>query len=363
MRRRLQFEYTLNIKMKRVLYLTNIEVPYRVIFFNALSTQCDLTVMYERRKSRNRDSNWSNAIRKYFAVEYLDGRTIGNEYGFSFRIISLLRKNWDVVIIGCYNSKVQMLAMAYMKTCGIPYIINIDGEPFIGTGIKACIKKFILKGAYAYLTAGVKAGDSLKAAIGSKTISSYFFSSLTKDEIVNHANSHVKREEFILVVGQYFDYKGMDVAFKVASMDKSNHYKFIGMGTRTDIFIHDMGEIPQNIEIIPFLQKNELEMEYQKCAMLLLPTRQECWGLVVNEAASFGTPIVSTWGSGAAVEIISDMYPQYLAPPGDADSLLACVYNCRANDNKEYSAYLKRISEQYTIERNVKVHLNVIESI
>jgi len=52
-------------------------------------------------------------------------------------------------------------------------------------------------------------------------------------------------------------------------------------------------------------EDKELEEEYKTCAMLVLPTRQECWGLVINEAASFGMPIVSTWGSGAAVEFLS----------------------------------------------------------
>lgn len=44
--------------MKKVLYLTNIEVPYRVRFFNELARFCDLTVVYERRFSDGRDRTW-----------------------------------------------------------------------------------------------------------------------------------------------------------------------------------------------------------------------------------------------------------------------------------------------------------------
>ena len=167
----------------------------------------------------------------------------------------------------------------------------------------------------------------------------------------------MKRENFVLVIGQYFDYKGMDVACQAACMDKSIRYKFVGMGKRTDLFFQEMGNMPNNIEVIPFLQKKELEEEYKKCAMLVLPTRQECWGLVVNEAASFGTPIVSTWGSGAAVEFIGDTYPQYLAQPGDAESLLSCIHRCQEDDCADYSDYLKNISKKYSIERNVVTHI------
>lgn len=350
--------------MKRVLYLTNIEVPYRVRFFNELSKHCELTVMYERRKSANRDNKWASGEAKNYRVEYLDGKDVGDEYGFSWRILGLVKKNWDVVVVGCYNSRVQMLAMAYMRLNHIPFVINLDGEPFIGNGLKAIVKRMMLKGADGYLTAGVKSGESLKAAIGDKRpVVPYFFSSLNDVEIAGNARSKEKREDYVLVVGQYFDYKGMDVAFRVACMDNSIRYKFVGMGKRTELFLHEMCNMPENVEVIPFLQKTELEEEYRRCSLLLLPTRQECWGLVVNEAASFGTPIVSTCGSGAALEFIGDRYPQFLAKPGDASSLLECVRKCLKANNGEYSKYLKEVSKKYSIERSVDAHLKAFELI
>ena len=115
------------------------------------------------------------------------------------------------------------------------------------------------------------------------------------------------------------------------------------------------------MKVIPFLKKDLLDEEYKHCSMLLLPTRQECWGLVVNEAASFGTPIVSTWGSGAAVEFLSDRYPQYLAKVGDVASIMHTVKTClSANDNQEYGKYLMEKSLNYNIERMVEEHINII---
>lgn len=348
----------------KVLYLTNIEVPYRIRFFNQLAKYVDLTVVYERRKSANRDATWSKSEEKKYDVHFLDGVNVGNENSFSFSILSWVRKDWDAIIVGCCNSKAQMMAMLYMRMMGIPYYLNLDGEPFIGNGLKAIVKKMMLKGADGYLTAGVKSGESLKAAIGDKRpVVPYFFSSLNDVEIAVNARSKEKRGDYVLVVGQYFDYKGMDVAFRVACMDSSIRYKLVGMGKRTELFLQEMGNMPENVEVTPFLQKAELEEEYRRCSLLLLPTRQECWGLVANEAASFGTPIVSTWGSGAAMEFFGDDYPQFLAKPGDADSLLECVRRCLKADNSEYSAYLKEVSKKYSIERNVDAHLKAFEQI
>ena len=214
-----------------------------------------------------------------------------------------------------------------------------------------------------YRTFTEKSGNNLRAMVGKNAvIRPYYFSSLFRQEIINNGKYKYRRNKIVLVVGQYYDYKGMDVAFKVASMDESIQYKFVGMGNRTELFGLEQGERP-NIQIIPFLQKEALINEYKECAMLLLPSRQECWGLVINEAASFGMPIVSTWGSGAAVEFLADKYPQYLAIPGDEYSLYECVKKCLNSDTDEYIDYLCKKSFGYSIEESVLSHFNAFENL
>lgn len=334
-------------------------MPYRVRFFNELAKDCDLTVLYERKKSGNRDSKWSNNEMAKYHVKYLDGINIGNESAFSLRILKYILGKYDAIIVGCYNSPVQMFAIIVMKLFHIPYILSTDGEVFLrGKGVKTKIKKFFLAGAEKYLVAGEESAESLKTIAGSKQIIPYYFSSLTKSELKKNAEYIGAREaNTILVVGQYFGYKGMDIALQVAKMDSVHKYKFVGMGNRTELFVkgHQV-EKGGNIEVIPFLQKEELEREYRSCKMLVLPSRQECWGLVVNEAASFGTPIVSTWGSGAAVEFLSDQFPQYLAIPGDTEALYNCIKELAGTENKEYSRYLVEKSQKYNIEESVKLH-------
>ena len=262
------------------------------------------------------------------------------------------------MIIGCYNSPSQMLAILLLKLFRRKYILNLDGEVFIeGKGIKTSLKKFFLRGAEKYVVAGEKAATSLKALIKDKPIVPYYFSSLYDKEIACNSMESTERNRTVLVVGQYFEYKGMDVALAAAKMDKTIQYKFVGMGKRTSLFKDELMSGVENVEVVPFLEKKALEKEYRSCMMLVLPSRQECWGLVVNEAASFGTPLVSTRGSGAAVEFISDEYPQFLAEPGNSHSLYKCIRLLKESDTKEYSDYLKKKSARYSIEKSVAAHL------
>lgn len=336
--------------MKKVLYLTNIEVPYQVRFFNELAKHCCLTVLYESRACQHRDPRWAKSEEKHYRAEYL-----GKD------MLPILWETYDTVILGCYHTPLQVLAASFLRLRNVPYVINLDGEPYLeGKGIKAKCKRILLSGGTAYLTAGERAARSLRTVAADRRVVPYYFSSLTGKEVCR-AISQERRGRTILVVGQYFPYKGLDVALEAARMDHSLRYRFVGMGARKEKFRKE-NPIPENVELVPFLPREDLEREYQHCAMLVLPSRQECWGLVVNEAASFGMPVVSTWGSGAAVEFLSEQYPQYLAKPGDPEDLLRCIRSCFFSEEKEaYSRYLQSKGAQYNLEHSVQIHLEALE--
>lgn len=354
--------------MKNVLYISNIEVPYRTKFFNKLSKECNLTVLYEREKSSNRDEKWSSNLKSNYNKIFLNGIKIKNEYSFNPLILKyVFSKKYDDIILGCYNSPSQMFVILILKLLKKKYLLNIDGEYFIeGKSLKAKIKRFFIKGATNYLVAGEESAKSIKKIVKTEKVFTYYFSSLSQKQInENNKNKNVNRNEMILVVGQYFDYKGLDIALEVAKMNPNLQYKFIGSGKRSDLLKQRSFEmnIQNNVIIIPFLQEEELYNEYQSCKLLLLPSRNECWGLVINEAASFGTPIISTCGSGAAVEFIKEKYPQYIAEtnnPKDLYNKIENILSC--NDIEEYKNYLIEKSKDYNIEHAVSVYVNVINS-
>jgi len=361
--------------MKKVLYITNIKVPYRVRFFDGLSKHCDLTVLYEREQTANRNKAWTDSENVNFHVEYLNGfktgwMKTGKESAFSLNILKYILSGYDDIIIGCYNSPIQILAMLAMRLFHIPFYINLDGEAFLeGRDIKTRVKRLFLKGASGFFVAGEKAAESLKRTIGNAAVTVYYFSSLGEQEIQNNTETNVPRNDEILIVGQChehkgIDVKGLDVMATIARRERNRHYKFIGMGDNAKVFAEKHGLLGlDHVEIIPFLQKPDLVKEYQKCKMMVLPSRQECWGLVINEAASFGTPIVSTWGSGAAVEFLADRYPHYLAKPGDVDSLLAAIQRLEQTEDREsYGQYLKEKAFLYSIEKSVERHAEALEA-
>ena len=192
--------------MKKVLYITNIEVPYRAKFFNELSKYCDLTVLYERERSANRSDKWATGSERKYKAKYLNGFNMGNENTCSFKICNDIFADYDTIIFGCYHSRIQMVAMLTMRLLRKPFVISIDGEVFAKEkNLKNSIKKVFLKGARAYLSAGEKCAETLREIVGNKKIVSYYFSSLFKDEIKSNAEKSkgVARIDTVLVISQY----------------------------------------------------------------------------------------------------------------------------------------------------------------
>jgi glycosyltransferase involved in cell wall biosynthesis len=73
------------------------------------------------------------------------------------------------------------------------------------------------------------------------------------------------------------------------------------------------------MKVIPYLDKNnpeqyrELEQLYLKSDFLLLPTRNECFGLVFCEANAFGLPIITTH-TGGVPEVVKDAQNGFVLP-------------------------------------------------
>lgn len=354
------------VQMKKVLYISNQEVPYRAEFFSMLSRSVDLTVAYQYSGSLDRDSRWASSGRDDYRRVFLSGSMAEGGGGAWKRLLRLLRKDYDVVIIGCYNEFIQIAAMQILRLRRRPFVINLDGEAFIDDSLKGYLKRLALKGAAAYLTAGKESAATLRNVVGKdKRVVPYLFGSMNDHELAAAAAMSEKRNDTVLVLGRYLQVKGMDVAMDVARTMPEVPFLFAGMGSLTDKFISDMSPIPSNVTVIPFIQRDELPGYYARSAALLFPTRMECWGLVVNEAAAYGTPVVSTTGGGSAVEFLKERWPQYLALPGDAASLRRALLQCLKDtkDDDTYSHFLKEKGMEYSIENSVKIHLDLINSL
>lgn len=174
-------------KQIKVLFLTNVPSPYRVHFFNELGTKCNLTVLYQKRKSSERNNKWVAKSHDIYKSVFLKGKNTGVDNAFCPEVIKYLNKSYDAIIICGIASPTEILAIEWCKLRKIPYYLEGDGA-FVksGNSIKEKLKRHLISGGSLFFST-CKEHDKYYKHYGanSSKIVRYHFSSLLKKDILN----------------------------------------------------------------------------------------------------------------------------------------------------------------------------------
>lgn len=360
-----------------VLWLTNIPSPYRVKFFNEFGKYCDLTVLFEKKASDERDESWKKFHAKHFNAVYLKGKNIGVAEAFCPGVLKYLNRTYDHIIVTNFSDPTGMLAIAMLKAKRIPYIIESDGGfAGSGVGIKEKIKQWLLSSAHLYFSTA-EVHDKYYLTYGAKKeqIVRYPFTSLQEVDILTSPLSNeekqalrkklgMKEERIILSVGQFIYRKGYDILFNaLCQIDKSFGCYIVG-GKPTEEYLQMVQENHlTNVHFVDFKLKDELNEYYRAADLFVLPTREDIWGLVVNEAMAQGLPIVTTLHCVAGLELIQKSALGQLVPAEDVTALANAIQEELENLSEERTYLILRKIKEYTVERMAQVHIDCLERI
>lgn len=81
----------------------------------------------------------------------------------------------------------------------------------------------------------------------------------------------------------------------------------------------------EGVHFAGFQMRRDLPKFYTVADALVLPSHDETWGIVVNEALCFGLPVMASARVGASVDLIRDGYNGFIFPAGDVEYLAGCI--------------------------------------
>lgn len=360
----------------KVLFITNVPSPYRVKFFNCLSQYCELTVLYEKEKSDERNEKWSERIAAGYTSVFLEGIKTGTDHSLSFQIVKFLSKEiYDFIVICGIASPTEMLAIQWCQWNKIPYCIEGDGAfSKGGRGFKEQVKKHFIKHAKLCFSTG-KLHDQYYLDCGAlkEKIVRYPFTSLSESDLLREIlpyeeKSNIRKalgisEKYVvLAVGQFIYRKGFDVLMDAAKiMDKEiGIYIVGGEPTKEYISCKTTNSLAQ-VHFVGFKTKDELVKYYEAADIFVLPTREDIWGLVINEAMAYGLPVITTKKCAAGMELIIPDGNGYLVDVESPKQVADGIINILANEDMKTA--MGRMSLQiigaYTIEKMAKRHMQI----
>lgn len=355
--------------MKTVIFSTNLPSPYRVDFFNELGKYCDLTVLYERYTSTERNIAWKGTQALNFKEVYLDLKLSGVDRAKGSALKNYIKTHKsNILIFTNYVSPATQFAIMWCRLHGRKYYMEYDGGFFKKDSIvNRCVKKFLLKGAIGHLTTANQHIEYLVSlGIDHNLIYKYPFSSIKEDDIKRGQNDglkgkqyyrqllRIKEEKVVIAVGQFIYRKGFDILLKASSLLDNSVGVYIIGGEPTEEYLSLKKSLHlKNVHFIGFKTKEELSLYYQAADCTAFPTREDIWGLVTNESLAYGVPVVATDKCISAIEMITNGIEGYIVQAGNVKQLasgISKVISVSMYDNSIAKA------KEYTIEAMVRAH-------
>jgi glycosyltransferase involved in cell wall biosynthesis len=135
----------------------------------------------------------------------------------------------------------------------------------------------------------------------------------------------IKKKNFIFIwVGKFIERKNPTEVIKAIQFLKNNNFHLFMIGSgpllnscRQYIKDHSIN----NIHLVGFKNQNQLKKFYSISNCLVLSSKYETWGLVLNEAMSSGLPCIATKSSGAVHDLIRHGSNGYIYNSGSVEQL------------------------------------------
>lgn len=360
----------------RLLWITNIPSPYRVDFLNELGKSCQLTVLFEKPGATNRDSSWLDFACENFEAYFMRGLSYASDSTFSFDVLRHLKRGlFDEIVVTNFSSPTGAMAIAYLKATGQRYYLESDGGFASASRLKAFLKRAVIRGACGYFSTS-DLHDRYYLTYGARPhqLIRYPFTSVRASEVLREPPTAAERlaakqqlgitqPKMVLSVGQFIHRKGYDLLLKAcSSLDDEVAVCIVG-GEPPAEYSRLVSDLRlSTVRFDEFKNRAALSLYYTAADLFVHPTRQDIWGLVVNEALSHALPVITSDRCIAGLELTRNTGSGIIVRAGDVQALASTIRHLLANPQlrSEMQTAALQVADQYTIEKMADRHKQVL---
>lgn len=310
----------------RLVIATNVVAPYRVPVYEALAEELDLTLLVSGghanraswKKYEEGEAPYRVVIDHSITIPWTKRNKLGARDQRYFQIqldlLKQLRKARPDFVLSIEMGVRSALCMVYAKFARKPFWIWWGGTPHserdVGFAKKVIRKCFVLAGAR-FVSYG-------------KTSTDYLLQLGVKPDRICQIQNCVSPGVFtldgpktdlgfdgpvLLYVGRLVRLKGIDLLLRACAAIRKE-------GTEFRLVLAGDGPERENLQLLAkesglddLVFLNEVPIEempalYRRADLMVLPTLDDVWGLVVNEAIFTGTPVIASKFAGCAEELL-----------------------------------------------------------
>lgn len=328
-------ESPVNLKHKQVLLLNNVPSPYFSPLFSLLAESAEWKLKTCYISSYNNSVGWapqnasgfSQTTDTILAHRYPQIARWGNEQvaATCSLFMRVLREKHDFFLIYGYTQLPQLFLIGWALLRNIPFAIAGDANYYSDkvTGWKRLVKKCWLSWLAQRATAIVTVGTACRMfweAYGALPAQLFHVGFAVDNDffakaVIQHKNkaAELKREwgwedrTVYIFVGRLVARKNIHLLISAMHQlaDTPVALLIVGSGEERER-LEALAEQSPYIRFAGAATQSELPLFYALSDALVLPAREEPWGLVVNEAMASGLAIISHQHCGATLDLVNE---------------------------------------------------------
>ena len=162
----------------------------------------------------------------------------------------------------------------------------------------------------------------------------------------------------VVSVGQFIHRKGFDVLLKAWAKCSPENVLYIIGAEPTEEYLALKNQLElKNVFFVGFKAKEELKQYYRAADLFVLPTREDIWGLVVNEAMANGLPVITTNRCVSGIELVKNGVNGYIVQVDDVEEMVL------ENNVLRQSMYENSLTtiRDWTVERMAEEHCTLMQ--
>jgi glycosyltransferase involved in cell wall biosynthesis len=346
-----------------VAIITNIYTPYRMAQFSLFKEKIEgLSVYFSNKDLQDRE--WNKKEFNYYHTL----KTIFNfgKYGkLNSGLIEIVKKN-DIIILGGYEQPSYILLSILCRIFKKPYVILFDGispmkiKFYQTSNFKHFIKKLVIKYASAYFINGQVSRDyfyKIFKVPDYKIFNQYlsidrnlFLVNGPIEEITLKVRKDLNitnKEKVIVYSGRLIEGKNIKTLIEVISqIENQATLLVLGNGVELEGLKKYSSELNVRAIFLGNVQVEELFKYYFISDLMVLPSFDDAWGLVINEAIFCSLPVLVSNAVGCVTDLIKDGHNGFVFDINDKEDFkLKFLKSLELNKAqvREYSAYLAGI--------------------
>lgn len=298
----------------KLVIITNQPPPFRIPVYEIIGRMPDVKLQVIFCSKREPNRKWDLPSLNFDHVFLRERYTTrgDNFIHNNLDVISALHRFRPDVIVTTGFNPTYLYAFAYAVAKGVAHVPMTDGTDTSEKALSAWhtfLRRIIYLRSHAFISAS-EGGHRLYQSYGIEAERCFKSCLCIANEEYRHATPHEERQYDFIFCGRIVEGKNplfaLEVARKTALLlDRKIRILYVGSGSQEDIVKQKSALMPEvDAHFFGFAAQDELPMLYRSAKIFLFPTLSDVWGVVANEAAAAGLPIIVSPHAGVAGELV-----------------------------------------------------------